>query len=66
MILWKIYPVLPMIIRITRSVIVAGKWKIKLRISKNSNLQLKIGIFTTFSCIFHLLDYFPVNRIALE
>ena len=42
-----------------------GKWKLQLKISKNSNLQLKIDIFTIFSCSFHFPVYFPVTWITL-
>ena len=45
-----------------------GKWKVKLKISKPSNLWLKIGIFTIFSCSFTTShpDSFRVNEIMIE
>ena len=42
------------------------KMKNKQNICKTSNLWLKIGVFTVFSCTFHFQVYFPVTRIALE
>ena len=42
------------------------KWKINQKISKTSNLWLKIGLFAIFSCSFHFSMYFPVTQIALE
>ena len=43
-----------------------GKWKLKRKIFKISNLWLKIRVFTIFGCSFHFPVYFPVTRIALE
>ena len=40
--------------------------KIKLKISKTSNLWLKIGVFTICSSSSHFSVYFPATRIALE
>ena len=42
------------------------KWKVNQKISKTSNLWLKIGLFATFNCSFHFSIYFPVTQIALE
>ena len=42
------------------------KWKVKQKISKTSNLWLKIGVFIIFSFSFHFTVYFPVTRIALK
>ena len=43
-----------------------GMWKVKQKVSKTSNLWLKIGVFTIFSCSFHFSVCFPVTRIVLE
>ena len=73
MILRKICLVLPMAIRITRSVsVVIGaeeknrKVKSKAEISKTSNLRLNIEVFKIFNCSFLFSHYFPVTRIALQ
>ena len=48
MILWKMCLVLPMAIKMRRNVREkrTGKWKVNQKISKTSNLWLKIGVFT--------------------
>ena len=43
-----------------------GKWKVNQKISKTSNLWLKIGVFTIFSYSFYFSFYFPFTRTALE
>ena len=45
---------------------ITGKEKVNQKISKTSNLWLKIRVFTIFSCRFHFLVHFPVTWIALE
>ena len=43
-----------------------GEWKVKLKISRTSNLWLNIEVFKIFNCSFLFSHYFPVTRIALQ